>query len=152
MSHYKADRGFLHQCDCVTLYIDLRILIRIKDNDIRSPVCFHGAIVLRREGYKVFKLIAFTARNLVVTICKIKSVLNPSHSWSQRQEDIFKTRNISSSYRVNEDFVRSKSLQHTHYPLGKSFSARHLSRRWSYLRQSRSTLHSLIKAEQKDLS
>ena len=34
MSHYKADRGFLHQCDCVTLYIDLRILINI---DIFEP-------------------------------------------------------------------------------------------------------------------
>ena len=53
---------------------------RIKDDDICSPVCFHGASVLRWKGYKVFKLIAFTARNLVVAVCKIKKVLNISHS------------------------------------------------------------------------
>ena len=50
----------------------------------------------------------------------------------------------TASYRGNEDFAWLKCLQRTWNPLGKSLSTRHLPRRWSYLRQSRSTLHSLI--------
>ena len=47
---------------------------------------------------------------------------------------------------------RDQNVQRTLYPLGKSLSARHLSRRWSSLRPSGSILHSLIKPEQKDRS
>ena len=95
-----------------------------QDDDICSPICCHGASEPRWKGYKVFRLIAYTACSLVVAVCKINKVHNISHSRSQRQEKAIIWVTIwigfvvdldSVSYRVNEDFVRWKYLW-----LGKS--------------------------------